>query len=150
MKHLVPCPNCSRHVRVRERVCPFCGAPLPSALRAEPPPELPPRRLGSVATVTYRASLETSRSPRRLSSSLGLAATLGLAACAGTSEPAPEPDAGSETDSGNEAGANSPDSGDDVDFEAGTPDSGSGVGGAANQDPPDGGPVPIYKAVPPG
>src|SRR5262245_11701402 len=28
MTHLVPCPNCQRHVRVSETACPFCSTEL--------------------------------------------------------------------------------------------------------------------------
>lgn len=36
MNQLLPCPHCSRHHRVCEHVCPFCGGPLP-ACQAAPP-----------------------------------------------------------------------------------------------------------------
>ncbi len=36
--HLAPCPACSRHVRVSEHACPFCGEALPAALRTVQPP----------------------------------------------------------------------------------------------------------------
>jgi hypothetical protein len=38
MNQLLPCPHCSRHHRVCEPVCPFCGGPLP-ACKAAPPPQ---------------------------------------------------------------------------------------------------------------
>jgi hypothetical protein len=34
--HLRPCPACSRHARVSEDACPFCGAPLDEAFRQVP------------------------------------------------------------------------------------------------------------------
>ena len=39
MSHLVPCPECNRHVRVTETACPFCALPLD--LSASPEPQLP-------------------------------------------------------------------------------------------------------------
>jgi hypothetical protein len=36
MNQLLPCPHCSRHHRVCEPVCPFCGGSLP-ACKAAPP-----------------------------------------------------------------------------------------------------------------
>jgi len=36
--HLVPCPSCTRHVRVREQACPFCSVGLPPSFAATPAP----------------------------------------------------------------------------------------------------------------
>jgi hypothetical protein len=57
MNHLVPCPECRRHVRVREAACPFCGVEL--HLAATPPPVLPTRRLGRAALFAFGATLAT-------------------------------------------------------------------------------------------
>jgi hypothetical protein len=55
MSHLVPCPACSRHVRVTEPTCPFCGDGL--ALAGTPAPELPKTRLGRAAAFAFGATL---------------------------------------------------------------------------------------------
>jgi hypothetical protein len=55
MKHLVPCPECSRHVRVSETECPFCALPLD--LAGTPEPQLPRTRLGRAATFAFGATL---------------------------------------------------------------------------------------------
>ena len=36
--HLRPCPRCSRHVRVSEGACPFCGVSLDPSFGATPVP----------------------------------------------------------------------------------------------------------------
>jgi hypothetical protein len=36
MNQLLPCPHCSRHHRVCEPVCPFCGGSLPACKPAPP------------------------------------------------------------------------------------------------------------------
>ena len=55
MSHLVPCPECSRHVRVSETACPFCALPLD--LAGTPEPQLPRTRLGRAATFAFGATL---------------------------------------------------------------------------------------------
>jgi hypothetical protein len=55
MNHLVPCPECSRHVRVSETECPFCALPLD--LAQAPEPQLPRTRLGRAATFAFGATL---------------------------------------------------------------------------------------------
>jgi hypothetical protein len=55
MKQLVPCPQCSRHVRVSETACPFCALPLD--LAGTPEPQLPRTRLGRAATFAFGATL---------------------------------------------------------------------------------------------
>ena len=55
MSHLVPCPECSRHVRVSETECPFCALPLD--LASTPEPQLPKTRLGRAATFAFGATL---------------------------------------------------------------------------------------------
>jgi hypothetical protein len=54
MKHLVPCPECNRHVRVSELECPFCALPLD--LANTPPPQLPRSRLSRAATLAFGAT----------------------------------------------------------------------------------------------
>src|SRR5450432_679037 len=54
MKHLVPCPECNRHVRVSELECPFCAVPLD--LANTPPPQLPRSRLSRAATLAFGAT----------------------------------------------------------------------------------------------
>lgn len=55
MNHLVPCPNCDRHVRQSETACPFCSTEL--SLQHLSPPVLPRGRLGRAATFAFGASL---------------------------------------------------------------------------------------------
>jgi len=55
MLHLSPCPACSRHVRINETACPFCGVELD--LSRTPEPILPTRRLGRSATFAFSATL---------------------------------------------------------------------------------------------
>lgn len=55
MNHLTPCTSCSRHVRVSESSCPFCGSALD--LSDVPQPVLPTRRLGRAALFTFSATL---------------------------------------------------------------------------------------------
>jgi hypothetical protein len=55
MNHLTPCTICSRHVRVSESACPFCGSALD--LSDVPPPVVPARRLGRAALFTFSATL---------------------------------------------------------------------------------------------
>jgi hypothetical protein len=56
---LVPCPSCSRHVRVCETACPFCRASLPASLRATAAPEPPRARLARAALFAFAASAAT-------------------------------------------------------------------------------------------
>ena len=55
MNHLVPCPECGRHVRVSESECPFCALPLDLAGTQEP--RLPATRLSRAATLAFGATL---------------------------------------------------------------------------------------------
>ncbi len=52
MSHLVPCPECDRHVRTRESECPFCGAAL--ELSATPPRAMPRGPAGARGLVRLR------------------------------------------------------------------------------------------------
>jgi hypothetical protein len=54
MNHLVPCPECNRHVRVSELECPFCALPLD--LASTPAPQLPRSRLSRAATFAFGAT----------------------------------------------------------------------------------------------
>jgi len=56
---LVPCPSCSRHVRVGEDACPFCRAALPASLRPTAAPEPPRARLARAALFAFAASAAT-------------------------------------------------------------------------------------------
>lgn len=144
MNHLVPCPECGRHVRVSESDCPFCALPL--ELAGTPEPRLPGARLSRAATLAFGATL---------------ASATALAACSdGGNAPAPVPVYGAPGVSGaastSSAGA------------AGTANAGQGNGGgpvaiygapaggevgvagadtgAAGKG--GGGPVPVYGAAP--
>jgi hypothetical protein len=55
MSQLAPCPACSRHVRVTEPTCPFCGDGL--AMAGTQAPALPKTRLGRAATFAFGATL---------------------------------------------------------------------------------------------
>ncbi len=55
MNHLTPCPECRRHVRVRETTCPFCSASID--LSHVSPPVLPKKRLGRAASFAFQATL---------------------------------------------------------------------------------------------
>ena len=55
MNRLEPCSGCSRHVRVGESTCPFCGQAL--ALESLPPRAVPSKRLGRAATFAFGASV---------------------------------------------------------------------------------------------
>ena len=53
--HLRACPGCSRHIRVAEESCPFCGILLGAPFRASPAPIPPSRRLSRAALVAFGA-----------------------------------------------------------------------------------------------
>jgi hypothetical protein len=129
MSHLVPCPECSRHVRVSETECPFCALPLD--LAGTPEPQLPRTRLGRAATFAFGATL---------ASATALAACGGKTAESGTGNvappyglPPPPPAGGSGGDAGtdmNTGGA------------AGTTGGAGNVSGTGNVVPPYGLPPP--------
>lgn len=54
--HLSACPGCSRHVRVSESACPFCGATLSGAFRAAAAPAATPVGLGRAALYALGAT----------------------------------------------------------------------------------------------
>lgn len=51
-----PCPACTRHIRVTEGACPFCGASLPAEFAGQIAPDTT-RRLGRAAAYTFGAVL---------------------------------------------------------------------------------------------
>ena len=51
--HLRPCPGCSRHVRVSEGACPFCGVSLDPSFAAAPVPVAPSKRLSRAALFAF-------------------------------------------------------------------------------------------------
>lgn len=87
MTHLVPCPNCARHVRQSEAACPFCSVEL--ALHHLSPPVLPRGRLGRAATFAFGASLVGATS---------------LIACGGESETSKPGSAGANSVGGSSSG----------------------------------------------
>jgi hypothetical protein len=90
MNHLVPCPECSRHVRVSEKQCPFCALPLD--LAGTPAPQLPRGRLSRAATLAFGATLVSASALAACSSDSdtgtgsggGATSTAGAAGAAGT------------------------------------------------------------------
>jgi hypothetical protein len=136
MNHLVPCPECSRHVRVSATECPFCALPLD--LAATPEPRLPNVRLSRAATLAFGATL---------------ASATALAACGGATD-APVPVYGAPAGgaagmsaagaAGTEGGGGPiPVYGAPAGGMDGTGTAGSGQGPGAG-----GGPVPVYGAAP--
>jgi hypothetical protein len=55
MSQLTPCPECQRHVRKSETLCPFCDAAL--SLSHLPDHALPRQRLGRAATFAFGAGV---------------------------------------------------------------------------------------------
>jgi len=88
MSPLVPCPECSRHVRVADPVCPFCGHALLLSLRGASivarAPVPPRRRLGRAATFAFGATF----------------AGATLIGCGGDDTPPPVTDSGVVRDTG--------------------------------------------------
>lgn len=74
MSHLIPCPECGRHVRNTEAACPFCALPLD--LAHLPAPQLPTQRLSRAAQLAFTATL---------------ASATALAACSGTTDGGTDP-----------------------------------------------------------
>jgi hypothetical protein len=56
MNSLVPCPECSRHVRRNETACPFCGAAVIEAMARAPERAMPTTRLGRSALFVFAAA----------------------------------------------------------------------------------------------
>jgi hypothetical protein len=57
--HLVSCPSCTRHVRVDESACPFCGTAFGATLHAIPRSRTPDLRLGRAALYALSAGTMT-------------------------------------------------------------------------------------------
>jgi len=137
MNHLVPCPECSRHVRVSETECPFCALPLD--LAGTPEPRLPRERLSRAATLAFGATL---------------ASATALAACSGTDAPVPiygAPAGGSANSAGASGGENAgADNGVAGGAVAvyGAPAAGGVGNGSPDPGKAGGGPVPVYGAAP--
>lgn len=141
MSHLVPCPECSRHVRVTEAACPFCSLPLD--LADTPAPVMPGQRLSRAATLAFGATL---------------ASATALAACGSTvpvyGAPGPGPVAGAAGEessggaSGN-AGSTASDGGATAGPVYGAPAAGSANNDAGASSSAGGGQVPVYGAPPP-
>ena len=132
--HLLPCPECARHVRVLHPVCPFCGHALPMAHRAVPAARAPRVRLGRAATFAFGAAVATSvaagcsdRDRARTSADGGSITT---DSGGGATDATVDPDGGGgPTDAGFDAGGGDTDGGTAPD--AGQPDAGRDSGGIA-------------------
>jgi hypothetical protein len=142
MKHLVPCPECSRHVRVSETECPFCALPLD--LAGTPEPQLPRTRLGRAATFAFGATLVSATALAACgtdsddsSGTGGGTSTAGATSGAGTGNSS----AGSTSTAGSEMSVyGAPAAGFTGVGTAGTGSGGNGAGG--------GGEFPLYGAAP--
>ena len=66
---LVPCPSCTRHVRVSEQACPFCAASLPASFAATPAPRAVAVRLKRAALAALGAGTLTAVGACEMSSS---------------------------------------------------------------------------------
>ncbi len=53
--HLRPCPACTRHARVSEHACPFCGKRFAESFRANARPQAPAVRLSRAALAAFGA-----------------------------------------------------------------------------------------------
>jgi hypothetical protein len=51
--YLVACPSCSRHIRLTEARCPFCGVTCPESLASSPAPVPPPRGLSRAGLLRF-------------------------------------------------------------------------------------------------
>jgi len=56
MNELCPCPECHRHIRRTEAVCPFCAAAVAEKIALTPRRLAPQARLGRAALVTFAAA----------------------------------------------------------------------------------------------
>lgn len=128
MKHLVPCPECSRHVRVSEKECPFCALPLD--LANTPPPPLPRGRLSRAATFAFGATFVSATA---------------ISACGGDAEESGVPNAGAAglASAGANVGGTVPPYGSPPEPTGGQ----FGVAGSQNSGG-DGGLVPLYGGAP--
>jgi hypothetical protein len=139
MNHLVPCPECSRHVRVSEQECPFCALPLD--LAGTPEPQLPRGRLSRAATLAFGATLVSASALAACSSDSdtgtgnggGATSTAGAAGAAGAAT------AGASSVGGGTVG---PVYGAPAGGEVGAAGADTGTAGKG------GGPIPVYGAAP--
>jgi hypothetical protein len=135
MNHLVPCPECSRHVRVSEKECPFCALPLD--LAGTPEPQLPRGRLSRAATLAFGATLVSASALAACSSDSDTGNGGGATSTAGAAGAAGAATAGASTGGGT-VGPVYGAPGGDVSF-AGADTGTAGKGG---------GPIPVYGAAP--
>src|SRR5690349_9880703 len=54
---LVACPGCSRHIRISETSCPFCGASVADAMANALPRAIPAAGMSRAAMMAFAASL---------------------------------------------------------------------------------------------
>jgi hypothetical protein len=138
MSHLVPCPDCGRHVRTHETACPFCAASLD--LATAPQPVLPKRRLGRAALFAFGATLvgATAMGCSDSDDGGGKGGSAGTAGSAGSGSGGTAGSSGS-GGSGGTAGS------------AGSAGAAGSAGNAAlyGVPPDDGGAQPLYGAAPP-
>ena len=135
--HLRPCPGCSRHVRVSDATCPFCGVALGASFGAAPVPVSPSVRLSRAALVAFGTG------------TLSLAAACG-GALAGSSEPPGDAGKDTGTTSARDSGSEEQDSGIIIAPPYGAPpygafpvpDSGEGVVDSESTEPIDSGAEP--------
>lgn len=129
MSHLVPCPECGRHVRTHESACPFCDVAL--SLASTPPHVLPKRRLSRAALFAFGATI-VGATTLGCSDSDDDGGTGGSAGTAGSSG------SGGAGGAGGTAGAAG----------SGGTAGGAGSAGAGGMAGDDGGAMPLYGAAP--
>jgi len=130
MAQLEPCPACTRHIRVDESTCPFCGAQVTTTFAALKARALPRTRLGRAALFAFGVS----------------AAAAVMPGCSDDDDD----DGGKDTD----GGAANQDAGGNPQPVYGAPSLDAGVeppqedGGGLNNQPDAGGVVALYGAAP--
>ena len=94
MNRLIPCLACSRHVRIQDASCPFCGNDMAAAQAAAPalPPAMAWRHLGRAAVFAIGSTMAVTACGGEAAEDTGTAGTAG-AQDSGTSEPDPVPGA---------------------------------------------------------
>jgi hypothetical protein len=140
MNHLVPCPECSRHVRVSEKECPFCALPLD--LAGTPEPQLPRSRLSRAATLAFGATLVSASALAACSSDsdTGTGSGAGATSTAGNAGAAGSASAGASVGGGTVGPVYGAPAGGEIGVAgAETSGAGTGIGGGA---------VPVYGAAP--
>ena len=70
---LLACPACTRHIRVDEERCPFCGVTCPGAFASSRTPEPPPRGLSRAELSGY------ARTAARVAATVGSGAAIAIA-----------------------------------------------------------------------